>query len=157
MKKLFISTAIAALFTANIFAANTITKSEEGSDNVSYIVNSKFNSDFVRAENVTWKVTPKFQKATFTLDGVKKAAFYNLRGELIGVTENVQFKELPTKAKKEIGLKYAGYFANEVIKFDNGDNGFDSTAYFVDLKNDKEEVLVRVTPSAGVYFFQQVK
>jgi hypothetical protein len=157
MKKLFISTAIAALFTANVFAANTISKTEEGSDNVSYIVNSKFGNDFSGAENVTWKVTSKFQKATFTIDGVKKAAFYNQRGELMGVTETVQFKELPAKAKKEIGLKYAGYFANEVIKFDNGDNAFDSTAYFVDLKNEKEEVLVRVTPSAGVYFFQQVK
>ncbi|MGY4536578.1 hypothetical protein ACVW0P_000985 [Mucilaginibacter sp. UYNi724] len=157
MKKLFISTAIAALFTVNVFAANTISKSESDADAVSYAVSSKFNSDFVRAENVTWKVNSKFQKATFTIDGVKKSAFYNLRGELIGITENVQFKELPAKAKKEIAAKYEGYFANEVIKLDNGDNGFDSTVYFVDLKNDKEEVLVRVTPSAGVYFFQQVK
>ncbi|QHS57127.1 hypothetical protein GWR56_16870 [Mucilaginibacter sp. 14171R-50] len=157
MKKLFISTAIAALFTVNVFAANTVTKTEDGSENVSNVVTSKFNNDFARAEGVTWKVSPKFQKATFTIDGVKKSAFYNLRGELIGVTENVQFRALPEKARKEIAQKYEGYFANEVIKLDNGDDSFDSITYFVDLKSSKEEVLVRVTPSAGVYFFQQVK
>ncbi|RYU92328.1 hypothetical protein EWM62_02510 [Mucilaginibacter terrigena] len=157
MKKLFISTAIAALFTVNVFAANTVSKSEEGTENVSNVVSSKFNNDFSRAEGVTWKVNSKFQKATFTIDGVKKSAFYNLRGELIGVTENVQFRALPEKARKEIAVKYEGYFANEVIKLDNGDDTLDSVAYFVDLKNSKEEVLVRVTPSAGVYFFQQVK
>jgi hypothetical protein len=157
MKKLFISTAIAALFTVNVFAANTVSKSEDGSDNVSYSVSVKFNSDFSRAENVTWKVTPQFQKATFVIDGVKKAAFYTVKGDLIGITENVQYRELPAKAKKEIGAKYEGYFANEVIKLDNGDGGLDSVVYFVDLKNSKEEVLVRVTPSAGVYFFQQIK
>lgn len=158
MKKLFISTAIAALFTMNVFAANTISKSEDGTDNVSYAVSSKFNSDFTKAENVTWKVNSKFQKASFTIDGVKKSAFYTLKGDLIGVTESVQFKALPEKARKEIAQKYEGYFANEVIKYEVGDDySFDSTVYFVDLKNSKEEVLVRVTPTAGVYFFQQVK
>ncbi|MDB5126693.1 hypothetical protein [Mucilaginibacter sp.] len=158
MKKVFISTAIAILFAANVFAVNKVSTKEEGKDNVSYAVSAKFNSDFIGAENVTWKVSSKFQKATFTIDGVKKSAFYNLRGELIGVTENVQFKALPEKARKTIAEKYEGYFANEVIKYEVGDdNSFDSTVYFVDLKNSKEEVLVRVTPSAGVYFFQQVK
>jgi len=157
MKKLFISTAIAALFTVNVFAANTVSKSEDGSDKVSYSVSAKFNSDFSGAENITWKVTSKFQKASFVIDGVKKSAFYTIKGDLLGVTENVQYRELPARAKKEIGAKYEGYFANEVIKLDNGDGGLDSIVYFVDLKNSKEEVLLRVTPSAGVYFFQQVK
>ena len=156
MKRIFISTAVAALLTVNVFAAK-VNKAEGGADNVSYAVSTNFNSEFVRAENVTWKVTPQFQKATFTIDGVKKSAFYNSKGELIGVTQNVQYRELPAKAKKEIGAKYEGYFANEVIKLDNGDSSSDSIVYFVDLKNSKEEVLVRVTPTAGVYFFQQVK
>jgi hypothetical protein len=158
MKKVIISTAFAILFSANVFAAtNTVNVSGDDAATVSYAASSKFNNDFAGAENVTWKVNAKFQKATFTIDGVKKSAFYNLRGELIGITENVQYKELPAKAKKEIGAKYEGYFANEVIKYDNDDNGLDSTVYFVDLKNSKEEILVRVTPSAGVYFFKQVK
>ncbi|MFD0793847.1 hypothetical protein ACFQZX_09470 [Mucilaginibacter litoreus] len=154
MKKLFITTAIAALLSVNVFASTKPVTG--GDDNVSYLAVTKFNKDFYGAENVSWKVTANFQKVTFTIDGVKKSAFYNAKGDLIGITQNVLFNELPAKARKEIAAKYEGYFANEVIKLENEDN-FDSTVYFVDLKNDKEELLVRVTPYAGVYFFQKVK
>nr|WP_294943825.1 hypothetical protein [uncultured Mucilaginibacter sp.] len=159
MKKIFLTLAIAAsLFTTNIYAATSALKNDDGTENVSYAAISKFNSDYARAENVTWKVSSTFQKATFTLDDVKMSAFYNLSGELIGVTQNVQFKALPEKAKKEIAVKYEGYFAKEVIKLETGDdNSFDNTVYFVDLAKDGKELLVRVTPSAGVYFFQDVK
>jgi hypothetical protein len=123
MKKIFVTIAIAAsLFTTNIYAATSATKTDDGTENVSYAAILKFNSDFARAENATWKVSANFQKVTFTLDDVKMSAFYNLRGELIGVTQNVQFKALPEKAKKEIAAKYEGYFAKEVIKLETGDD-----------------------------------
>ncbi|MFA6087516.1 hypothetical protein [Mucilaginibacter sp.] len=154
MKRIFVTIAIAALFTANVFAANRVIKTEDGTEGVSFTVINKFNTEFVRAENVTWKVNANFQKATFTLDNVKMSAFYNLQGEYMGVTQNVQFKALPAKAKAEIGRKYEGYLAKEVIKLDADDN---TTVYFVDLKKDNDEFLVRVTPTANVYFFQQVK
>jgi hypothetical protein len=154
MKRIFVTIAITALFSANIFAANSVAKTEDGTAGVSYTVINKFNTDFVRAQNVNWKVNSNFQKATFTLDGEKMSAFYSLQGEYMGLTQNVQFKALPTKAKKEIGQKYEGYFVQEVIKLDADD---DTTVYFVDLKKDNDEFLVRVTPSANVYFFQQVK
>jgi uncharacterized membrane protein len=154
MKRIFVTIAIATLFTANVFAANRVIKTEDGTEGVSFTVINKFNNEFIRAENVTWKVNANFQKATFTLDNVKMSAFYNLQGEYMGVTQNVQFKALPTKAKEEIGRKYEGYLAKEVIKLDADDN---TTVYFVDLKKDNDEFLVRVTPTANVYFFQQVK
>jgi uncharacterized membrane protein len=155
MKRIFVTIVITALFSANIFAANSVaTKTEDGTESVSYTVINKFNTEFVRAQNVSWKVNANFQKATFTLDDIKMSAFYNLQGEYMGLTQNVQFKALPTKAKKEIGQKYEGYFVKEVIKLDASD---DTTVYFVDLKKDNDEFLVRVTPDANVYFFQQVK
>lgn len=155
MKKIFLTIATAALFTVGSFTANAA--SYEG-DNATYAAVSKFNIDYAKAENVVWKVTGNFQKATFTIDGQQMSAFYNLAGEPIGTTQNVQFKALPEKAKKEIAAKYEGYFAKEVIKLEtNNDNSFDNTVYFVDLKKGNDELLVRVTPSAGVYFFQAVK
>lgn len=154
MKKIFVTTAIAALFTANVFAANKVIKTEDGAEAVSYTVINKFNNEFVRANDVKWKVSANLQKATFTLDGVKMSAFYNLAGEYMGATQTVQFKALPAKAKVEIGQKYEGYFAKEVIRLDAND---DTTVYFVDLKKGNDELLVRVTPTANVYFFQTVK
>ncbi|OOQ62120.1 hypothetical protein [Mucilaginibacter pedocola] len=156
MKKIFLTIALAAsLLTVNTYAATF--KAEDGTENVSYAALTKFNNDYAGAENVSWKVSNNFQKVTFTLDGTKMSAFYNLRGEVMGVTQNVQFNALPEKARKEIAAKYEGYFAKEVIKLETGEDSFDNTVYFVDLAKDGKELLVRVTPGAGVYFFQNVK
>jgi hypothetical protein len=160
MKKIFLTTAIAALFTANVFAFNGGKKAEdEGSANVSYSVVNKFKADFSEAKNVSWTITSNTQKATFTIDDVKMTAFYNLRGEYLGVTQYVDYKTIPSKAKKEIAAKYKDYAVSEVIKLEtNGaDSSLDSTVYFVDVKKGSDEVLLRVTPAANVYFFQQVK
>ena len=160
MKKIFLTTAIAALFTANVFAFNGATKIEdEGTANVSYSVINKFKADFSGAKNVNWVVTSNTQKAEFTIEDVKMTAFYDLRGEFLGVTQYVDYKTIPSKAKKEIAAKYKDYSVSEVIKLEtNGaDSSLDSTVYFVDVKNGSEEVLLRVTPAANVYFFQQVK
>jgi hypothetical protein len=160
MKKIFLTTAIAALFTANVFAFNGVTKNEdEGAANVSYSVINKFKADFSGAKNVTWVVTSNTQKAEFTVEDVKMTAFYDLRGEFLGVTQYVDYKTIPSKAKEEIASKYKNYNVKNVIKFDtnSADPNIEATVYFVDLKSASEELLVRVTPSAGVYFFQQVK
>jgi len=160
MKKIFLTTAIAALFTANVFAFNGTAKIEdEGSANVSYAVVNKFKADFSGAKNVTWTVTSNTQKAEFMVDDVKMTAFYDLRGEFLGVTQYVDYKSIPAKAKEQIASKYKGYDVKSVIKFDtnSSDPNIESTVYFVDLKNTAEELLVRVTPSANVYYFQQVK
>jgi hypothetical protein len=83
------------------------------------------------------------------------SAFYNLKASYRVLHKMYSLKHCREKAKLEIATKYEGYFAQEVIKLDSGD---DTTTYFVDLeKEDKDVLLVRVTPTAGVYFFQQVK
>ncbi|MBL4676520.1 MAG: hypothetical protein JKY70_10005 [Mucilaginibacter sp.] len=156
MKKIFLTTAVAALLSVNVFAGDKAPKVKDDSANVTYLAINKFNADYFGAENVTWKVTSKFQKVTFTIDGVQKSAFYNQRGELIGTTQTVQYNALPVSAQKEISGKYQGYFAKEVIKLENDDN-VDSLVYFVDVANDNEEVLLKVVPGSGVSYFQKVK
>lgn len=160
MKKIFLTTAIAALFTANVFAFNTSFKVEdEGAEHVSHAVINRFKADFSGAKNVNWTVTANSQKAEFTVDNVKMTAFYDTRGEFLGVTQYVDYKAIPAKAQKEIAVKYEGYDVASVIKFDtnSADPAIETTVYFVDLKKDSKELLLRVTPSANVYFFQQVK
>lgn len=126
---------------------------------VSYSVENEFTSDFSDAKNVSWSITPNVQKATFTQDGVKMTAFYSLQGDYMGVTQNVDYAALSDKAKAIIADKYKDYSVKEVVKLEttNPDANFEETNYFVDLKNGADEILVRVTSSADVYFFQQVK
>jgi len=157
MKKIFITTAIAAMFSISAFADGT---KKAATVSASYAVTSQFNADFADAKNVTWTVNKNFQKADFILNDAKMTAFYNFQGDFVAVTQNVDAKAIPAKAQKEIAEDYKGYAVNEVIVVQNNtelNSAADETAYFVDLKNDTKEVLVKITPSAHIEFYKQVK
>ncbi len=158
MKKIFLTLATAGILTTSAFAKIDGGKKAE-TVTVSFSVQAEFDGQFGDATNVVWAITPNCQKATFVENGTKKTAFYNLQGEYLGVTENVDYTAIAAHAQKEIAAKYNGYKVSEIIKLTTNDTNvnFDQVVYFVDLKNDTNEVLLRVTPSAGVYFFKQVK
>ncbi len=158
MKKIFLTIAAVGILGTSAFAKIDGGKKAE-TVTVSFSVQTEFDEQFSDATNVVWSITPNCQKATFVEEGVAKTAFYNLQGEYLGVTENVAYASISAKAQKEISVKYEGYKVGDVIKLTTNDTnaGFDQTVYFVDLKNDTNEVLLRVTPSAGVFFFKQVK
>jgi hypothetical protein len=158
MKKLFITAAIATLFSASVFADGT--KKAKTEVNVSYSVLNQFTADFSDASNVVWTVNGSFQKADFISGDVKKTAFYNLQGQFVALTQDVDARAIPAKAQKEIAEDYKGYTVNEVIVIQNNTElnpDADETAYFVDLKSDTKEVLVKITPEAHIEFYKQVK
>lgn len=158
MKKIFITIATIGLLGTSVYAADGVKKTEKTAV-VAYTVKNQFDATFDDAKDVNWTITNNTQKATFIQNDVKKTAFYNLQGEYLGVTQDVDYRAVGAKAQKAIADKYIGYQVGEVIKLETNDSAanFDQTAYFVDLKNNAEEILVRVTPSSDVYFFQQVK
>ena len=158
MKKIFLTIATIGFLATGVYAADGGKKAEK-TPVVSYSVRNDFDSTFNEAKNVEWTLTSNCQKATFTLNEVKMTAFYNLHGEYLGVTQDVDYSSVSAKAKKQIAAKYADYQVNEVIKLQTNSaaSSIDQTVYFVDLKNTASELLVRVTPSDDVYFFQKVK
>jgi len=169
MKKLFLSLALAALVGTSAFATDNDKKGEKSSSAVSYTVLNEFSVDFADAKDVSWTVTANSQKADFTLNNVKMTAFYSLDGQYLGLTQAVDFKTIPAAAQKDIQSKYKDYTVGEVIKFetpasasswaDRLTTGIETepVSYFVDLKNASSEILVRVSPQSGIYFFKQVK
>ena len=158
MKKIFLTLATVGILATSAFAKIDGGKKAE-TVTVSFSVQAEFDEQFGNAANVVWAITPNCQKATFVQDNVKKTAFYNLQGEYLGVTQDVDYNSLAVKAQKTIAAKYAGYNVGEVIKLQTNDSSsnFDQTVYFVDLKKDNAEILVRVTSSSDVYYFQTVK
>jgi hypothetical protein len=158
MKKLFITAAIATMFSASVFADGT--KKASTSVNVSYTVTSQFNADFAEAKGVVWTVNKNFQKADFVLGDAKMTAFYNFQGDFVALTTDADIKAIPAKAQKQIAESYKGYAVNEVIVVQNNTElnpAADETAYFVDLKSDTKEVLVKITPESNIQFYQEVK
>jgi hypothetical protein len=156
MKKIFLTIATAGLLVTSAYADGG--KKTDKTTTVSYTVENQFDSTFGNAKNVVWAVTSNFQKATFTQDDVQMTAFYDLQGNYLGITQDVDYSTLDAKAKATIADKYKGYGVKEVIKFDNTDaQNFEQTTYFVDLKGAGDEILVRVAPDSNVYFFKEVK
>ena len=159
MKKLFITTVTAILLSATVFAGDGGRKVTNGETTVSYEALTHFKADFKKVKNVTWTVTSNCQKATFEWDGVQMTAFYNLSGEYMGVTHNVEYTAIPVNAQKEINASYADYTTRSAIKFEyTGENTtIDPLVYFIDLKKANSEIVLKVTADEKVTFFKQVK
>jgi hypothetical protein len=160
MKKIFLTIATAALFSVSVFAADGGKKTSETSANISYAVQREFTADFAGAQNVVWTVTKNCQKADFTIDGVKKTAFYDFDGDFLGTTQVIGYNAIPAKSQKLIADGYKGYTAGNVIVYlanESVKSDIDPTSYFVDLKSNTHEVLVRVTETGGIEFFKQIK
>jgi hypothetical protein len=157
MKKLFITAAIATMFSVTAFAdGGKKTTVETGENNISHSVLNQFSADFRDAANVEWKLTTNCQKVSFTVNDVKYTAFYNLSGDYLGLTQDVDYKVIPAGVKKEIAEKYKGYAVNEVIKYET-QGGDEPVVYFVDVKNAASEVVLKVTPNENISFFQKIK
>jgi len=160
MKKIFLTIATAALFSVTVFAADGGKKANDNTATASYYVQQEFAADFSGAQNVVWTVNKNVQKAEFVIDGVKKTAFYNLSGDYLGLTQTVSYQAIPAKSQKMIAEQYKGYTPVSVIVYQANEavnSDIDATSYFVDLKNDNHEALVRVTSSGNLDFFKQVK
>lgn len=159
MKKIFLTFATAALLSVNVFAADG-GKKAENTVIVSFAVQQQFTADFENASNVSWSETKNCVKADFVVDGAKKTAFYSLTGDFIGLTQTVGYTAIPAKSQKLIAEAYKDYTPVSVIVYQANtslNDTVDPTSYFVDLKNEKHEILVRVTNTGSLDFFKQVK
>ena len=160
MKKVFLTIATAALFSVNVFAADGGKKTDETTVKISYSVQHSFAADFAGAQNVVWSVTNNCQKAEFVMDGVKRTAFYNYSGEFLGTTQTVGYSAIPVKSQALITARYPEYKAVSVIVYQTNEDlntTIEPVSYFVDLKSDLHEILVRVTNEGKPDLFKQVK
>jgi hypothetical protein len=126
----------------------------------------EFWFDFPDAKDVSWKESD-FAEATF-LDGeVLKTAYYDTDNKLIGTTTHVDFSALPEKAQQKIHKKYPGFYAEEVILFDDNEenesdmNLFatafqDEDCYFPVLTDGSTKMILQVDMNGDVSFFRQI-
>ncbi|MFD0748900.1 hypothetical protein ACFQZS_02020 [Mucilaginibacter calamicampi] len=155
MKKLFITAAIATMFSVTAFADGGKKAKAEGEKNVSYTALNKFSAEFESASNVVWTVTPNTQKVDFVFEGAKFTAFYDLDGEYLGRTQEVSVLLLPETDRKELTAKYADYTVSRVIQYEN--KSAEPLVYFVDLVKANKEIVLKAVPNEGLTFFQAIK
>lgn len=135
---------------------------------VSYQSKQAFAKDFGNIPVTKWARTDYFDEATFTKDGKVMTAYYDANSQLVGTTSHSTFDQIPAVAQKYINNKYAGYTKGEVIFFDDnelnetdmvmyGEQFDDADNYFIDLKKDGKEIMLRSDMSGNVSFFKQIK
>jgi hypothetical protein len=95
-------------------------------------------------------------------------AYYDAEAKLVGTTTQKTFADLPVVAQKEINKKYKGYRTGDVIFFDDNEKNEtdmimyhmqfdDADNYFVDMKKDAKEIILKVDMGGSVSFFKQLK
>lgn len=149
MKKLIFTAVFATLVSVAAFAdGGKKTSTATGEENVSYAVLTQFQSDYANATNVQWTVVPTTQKASFTLNNVNYTAYYDSIDQFWGLAQEVDFATVTKEVKKTIARGYVGYNIASVTRFEPND-GEEPVVYFINLKNDKENVVVTVSPADG--------
>jgi len=147
MKKFIIAALIAVTFTTTVFASET---------KVNYKALNHFTSVYSNAKSVTWETKEKFIRATFIENGEKTEVYYTTDGDLIGTSNKLLFKDLPSKVIKAVKQRYTEteYTVGECISFTNDT---DVITYYVTVENEKEKKVLSVTESGSVSVFKRTK
>lgn len=149
MKKLIFTAVFATLVSVAAFAdggkkASTTT----GEENVSYAVLTLFQNDYADASNVSWSVSSTSQKANFTKNGVNYTAYYDSVDQFWGLAQEIDFATVTKAVKNTIAKEYTSYDVKSVTRFETND-GEEPVVYFIGLKNQKESIVVTISPVDG--------
>lgn len=146
MKKILLTAFIAASTLSLSFAKTGDEKK------VSYKVITEFSNNFSDAENVTWKVTGEYIKATFVMDEQTMEAFFNNNGEMFATSKKMAFNKLPKKAITTITTNYQfpPYELKECIKLTNSDG---VEKYYVSLKKENKTTVLEIDAAGYVKTF----
>jgi len=159
MKNLLIAT-ILTFATAVGFAGEKIEKKDDAKA-VSYSAKKQLEAEFADAKSVTWSVNEDYQKATFTSEGKKLTAIFDVQGNYLAATQAIAFEDLPADAKKSIEKVYKDYTFSDAIKivarpasdYQSNDVG----TYWIDLTKDNKQIYLNYTEASGLSFYKRVE
>jgi len=127
-----------------------------------------FYSDFGYMPITRWEISEGYDIISFVDKGVQYSAYYDLDDGLVGTISNISVENLPAHALENIYKKYKGYSVGDAVFFDDnelnetdmiyyGKRFNDDDKYFVELKSDKENIVVQVNDFGDVSFFTRLK
>jgi len=150
MKKLIFTAVFATLVSVTAFAddGKKTSTTTTGEENVSYAVLTQFQDQFADATNAVWTVGSTSQKVTFTKNNVNYTAYYDGYDQFWGLAQEIDFATVTKAAKSAIAKNFAGYDVNSVTRFEAND-GEEPVVYFMSLKNNKESIIVTISPVDG--------
>jgi len=144
MKKIIISLVMVLSVAASAFA---------GEENIDQHVTKAFEKEFSAAQNATWTITNNVYQVTFSYYDKMISAFYDKKGNLLGVSRYMLSTELPYYLQKELKEYYKDYWIVGLFEMSKERR----TNYYVTLKNAEETVILSSTGQNGWEIYNQYK
>ena len=123
-----------------------------GDENVSPKVLNAFKDDFTTAKEVEWSAGSNYYKAAFTFNGNHVFAFYNMDGELLGLTRYISSLDLPINLQKDLKKNYSDYWISDLFEVAN--NG--GTGYYITLENSEKKIVLKAVDGNGWTTFKKI-
>jgi hypothetical protein len=142
MKKIILTLAI-ALSTLCSFA---------GDVTVSSRVLDAFKSDFSSATEIAWTANHDYYKASFVFNDQHVSAFYNMDGELMGMTRYIRSLDLPISLQANLKKGYSNYWISDLFEVSN----HDGTSYYITLENADSKIVLKSSGGENWRSYQKV-
>jgi hypothetical protein len=121
------------------------------------LVNQKvldaFKSEFNSAKEVEWAAGDNYYKATFTFNEKHVFAYYNMEGELLGVTRYISPADLPISLQQSLKKDYTGYWVSDLFEVARNDE----SGYYITLENADSKIVLKAADIYGWSPYQKVK
>jgi glycine cleavage system H lipoate-binding protein len=122
-------------------------------DSVTAKIKSVFEKDFAACSDLTWTKYEDVYVASFKIKDVPLTAAYNENAELLAVSRNIAFSQLPLKVSKAIEEKYGTYAIDQTVI----ELSADQTSYFVNVENEKAALKIKSDASGYLTVENKIK
>ena len=141
-KRMFAAICAAIFLTSSAFAIGEETNAKAA---------KSLKKEFANAENIQWKVTPNYIKATFKWNDQTLEVFYNEDGETIAESRVIKAENLPLRAQQYISKKYGDYTVSEAIEYNSESTGL---CYYVSVVKEGTKKILQAYPEGSVSVYK---
>ena len=154
MKKMILMLAI-AISSLAAFAGSSFGKpmATEGEENVNKKVLDAFKTEFTTVKDVEWTTGNDYYKASFIFNEKHVFAYYNMDGDLLGLTRYISPVDLPLNLQICLNKKSNGYWISDL--FEVAKNA--TTSYYITLENADSKMVLSSTGGSNWEEFKTVK
>jgi CRISPR/Cas system-associated exonuclease Cas4 (RecB family) len=112
-----------------------------------------FKTEFTTARDVEWTVGKDFYKAAFIFNDKHVFAYYNIDGDLLGLTRYISPVDMPLNLQISLKEKSNGYWISDL--FEMAKNG--TTSYYLTIENAETKTVLKSTSGSDWEEFKTVK
>lgn len=129
MKKIVVTLAIAISSLGAFASEGTVAKK----------VLDAFQSEFITAKEVEWTTGENYYQARFLYNDRYVHAYYDMDGELLGMSRYLSPLDLPLGLQNNLKKNYAGYWISDLFEVVRGED----THYYVTIENGDSRIVLQ--------------